>query len=548
MPRRRISGLGLASRRARLRAASSFLVGGGYEGARTDRAATRNWMPRIGSPDSDTIPDLIPLRARTRDLARNAPLVAGAINTHLTSIIGPGLVPHPRIDRELLGLTDAEADKWQKQAARIWWTVAGGTQLDIRRRLNFAHLSWVVLRSWFLGGDVYYRRRFKERSGDILGLKVQLIEGDRVSNPDDAFDTETLIEGHALDADGETTGFWVADRHPGDLITLRRRRWSLQPAFGPDTGEPLMRQIALLERDGQTRGVSVFAPVLEVMKQITRWTSAELDTTVASSFIMAVLTTQDANGLQSMGTGINQPPVGFQGAATSAAANRQIELAPAAVPQLLPGEELKAWNPERPNSAFDPFFRIAASMVGVAVDLPHELLIKQFTSSFSASKAALNEAWRGFTTKRSLVVLDQWAQPIYEDVISEAVARGYLEAPGYFDDPLVRQAYNESQWTGPIMGFLNPLQEVQAAQARVDMGISTLEEETAQLTGGDDWERKNAQQAKERRMRREAGLDQESVAQRIDTETVSTQVPTPDEQDAKERQDANGGSGANNGQ
>ncbi|USO04151.1 MAG: hypothetical protein H6853_02425 [Rhodospirillales bacterium] len=39
------------------------------------------------------------------------------------------------------------------------------------------------------------------------------------------------------------------------------------------------------------------------------------------------------------------------------------------------------------------------------------------------------------------------------------------------------------------------------------MGISTLAEETAALTGG-DWERKHRQRAKEKRMRLEAGLDE----------------------------------------
>jgi hypothetical protein len=91
----------------------------------------------------------------------------------------------------------------------------------------------------------------------------------------------------------------------------------------------------------------------------------------------------------------------------------------------------------------------------------------------------------------------------------EAVARGYLDAPGFFANPLVRQAYLGCQWSGPIMGQLNPLEEVGAAEKRVEMGVSTLEEETAELTGGDDWD-----------LRRKLGLTVETTAQRIVTESI----------------------------
>lgn len=496
---------GTASRR--FVAGSAFFGAGGYEGARTDRASTRNWRPRATSADSEIIPDLEGLRGRVRDLARNAPLVAGALNTHLTSIVGPGLVPHPRIDAKYLGLTAEQATEWQDTAARIWWAMAGSTALDITRRSTFAHLTWILLRSWFTGGDVFYRRRYKARPGEVLALKVQLIEGDLVSNEMEKADTDTLIEGVELDEDREPVAFWVADRYRDDPLKLGNRKWSRQPAFGPATGTALMRQVALFERPNQTRGVSLLAPIIESIKQLTRYASAELDTTIAASFIMAVLITEAGDELGSQGTGSGEPDVGFAGGPGTAAADRQIELAPAAVPNLRPGEKLEAFNPQRPTSSFEPFFRVFSSIVGVAVDLPHELLIKHFQSSYSASRGAILEAWRGFTTKRSLIVIDQWAQPVYEWLITEAVARGHLKAPRFFSDPLIRAAYCECSWTGPIMGQLNPLDEANASKVRLDIGTTTLEEEIARETGGDDWERKHVQRAKEHKMRVAAGLE-----------------------------------------
>lgn len=518
--------------------------GGGYEGAETDRSATRNWTPGIGSPDSDIIPALEGIRARSRDLARNAPLIAGALDTQLTCIVGPGLSPHPRIDHEFLGLTEEQADKWQKMAARIWWTVAGKKKLDVSGRLNFAQMTRVVLRSWFTDGEHFFRRRHDVRyPGDLLDLKVQLIEADRVSNPDMKQDSESLVEGVELDPNGAVRGFHVQDRHPGDRLSFGRPTWSLQPAHGPETGELFMGQVWLPERAGQTRGISVFAPVIESVKQLTRYAGAELDATVASSFIMAVLETETGDEFESMGTGANPAPVGFVGNAASASQERQIVMAPAAVPILQRGEKLTPYNPQRPSSGFEPFFRAFCSIIGVAVGLPHELLIKHFTSSYSASRGALLEAWRTFREKRHLIVVDQWAQPVYEWVLYNAIDRGLLAAPGFFDDPMVRDAYCECAWTGPIMGQLNPRDEVEAAKSRVELTLSTLEEETAELTGGDTWERKVVQRGKEEQLRKKLGLTGETTAERIqvedpDTASGSGGSTDPDKADEDELREA----------
>lgn len=142
--------------------------------------------------------------------------------------------------------------------------------------------------------------------------------------------------------------------------------------------------------------------------------------------------------------------------------------------------------------------------IGVALELPFEILIKHFTASYSAAQAALVEAWKTFSTRR-IWMASQFCQPVYEMVITEAVAKGIIEAPGFFSDPFVRAAYLGTEWIGPPRGQIDQLKEIRAADYRVRLGVSTLEEETAQITGG-SWEVKHVQRAKEQRLRTEAGL------------------------------------------
>ena len=85
------------------------------------------------------------------------------------------------------------------------------------------------------------------------------------------------------------------------------------------------------------------------------------------------------------------------------------------------------------------------------------------------------------------------------------ISKGLLKAPGFFNNDLIKNAYLGAQWIGPPRGQIDQLKEVKAAELRVNMGISTLAEETAILTGG-DWERKYPQILKEHGLKQNAGI------------------------------------------
>ena len=88
-------------------------------------------------------------------------------------------------------------------------------------------------------------------------------------------------------------------------------------------------------------------------------------------------------------------------------------------------------------------------------DFLKEMLLKQFNSSYSASRAALLEFWKLVKMRREWFVAD-WCRPIYEIFIYEAVARGRLNAPGFFNDPIKRMAWLGANFIGPSQGMLDP--------------------------------------------------------------------------------------------
>jgi lambda family phage portal protein len=182
-----------------------------------------------------------------------------------------------------------------------------------------------------------------------------------------------------------------------------------------------------------------------------------------------------------------------------------VALGNGSIVDLMPGEKAQFADPARPNANFDPFFISCVRQIGVALSIPFEVLIKHFTASYSAARAALLDAWTFFYNRRDFLA-NGFCQPIYEAFFDEAVALGRIDAPGYFDDAATRLAYLRAKWVGDAPPSIDPQKEAEAAKILVDEGFSTREEQTMRLTGG-VWEDNHPQQVREKQMRVKDGLE-----------------------------------------
>ena len=475
---------------------TTAMASGSYIGGSRVRRSMKEWFTGSRDADGDILPDLKILRERSRYLIRNVPLATGAANTTCTNVIGTGLKLQSRIDRDVLPLSEKEADKWEADAERLFRLWAESQECDLTRTLNFNGLQELAFRSSFENGDVFAGLPYRKRNGVPFDLKVQLIEADRVCNDGNKTDTPTLSGGVERDIDGAPIAYHILEEHPGKMIRANPRKWKKIPAFGGETGRRNIIHVFKPLRPGQTRGVPSLAPVIELFKQLARYTEAEVMAAVVNSFFTVFVTTEDGEGLSQM-----EPTSEVGGAASDS----DFKLGSGAIVDLAPGESIESADPKRPSTAFDPFVQALLRQIGVALELPFEMLIKHFTSSYSAARASLLEAWKFFFSRRQWMA-NIFCQPIYEAWLEEAITKKYISAPGFFTNPLIRKAYAGSEWIGPAKGMIDELKEIKASRERVELGVSTLSEETASLTGG-DWERKNKQREKEEKLRREAGLE-----------------------------------------
>jgi lambda family phage portal protein len=469
-------------------------LAGQFAGARRDKTSLRNFNPSAGSADSDSLGDLETLRARSRDLGRNAPIARGARNTTKTNVVGSGLRLQAKVDRDLLGISEEAAEAWEASTEALFHLWARSKTSDVARRLNFYQQQAVAFTSAWDSGDMFALRRYKE-STSFLALCVQLLEADRVSTPIDRQQDDSVRDGIELDDDGEVVAFHVLNRHPGDnalLSPLTKEDWKRIPARG-EYGLPLMIHLLDVDRIGQTRGIPALAPVIESLKQLDRYAEAELMAAVVSAFFTVFIKT----------TGDGSPVQGIE----CAGANEdkgEMALGSGTIAELAPDEDVTIANPNRPNANFDPFFLAVIRQIGIALGIPYEVLIMHFSSSYTASKAAIETARQFFADRRNWLATD-FCQPVYEWFLYEAVSRGIVKAPGFLDDPVRRAAWSGSDWIGRAPIVLDAVKDANAAEKWIDLGVKTVESVTTETTGG-NWKRNQEQRGRECAIREQSGI------------------------------------------
>lgn len=478
----------------RLKARVVMDASGGFKAASQSSRAMRNWWTTETSANADISPGLPRMRARSRDLVRNTPLATGAVNTVVTNVVGDGLVLKAQIDRSVLNMTTEQADAWEAAAERefaIW-----AKRPDFTDRQNFDGLQQLALRSMLESGDCFVVRRRRIDRGDVYGVKLQLVEADRVCNENGARNTETMVDGVQLDSDGRPVGYWFSSHHPGDSLWNSNRTWKYLDKGATATGTPLILHLYHQTRIDQARGLPYLAPVVETLKQLGDYSDAEIRAAVISA-MFTVFITRPAAEID------GEPIIGTNGA-DNINSDTEVSLGSGAVIDLAEGEKPEFADPKRPNSAFDAFVMAMSRHIGVALELPVELLLKSFTASYSASRAALEMAWQFFRVRRSWLAWN-FCQPVYEWVITEAVAAGRLSAPGFFADPVIREAWLGSDWIGPAHIQLDPQKEAAADLIDLNMNVKTRDQIIRERTGG-SFVQKVAQLEKEKLALDAAGL------------------------------------------
>lgn len=504
-------------------------------GASRVKKSLKGFRAASGSPREDIDWNNQTLRQRGRILYMSTPIARSAIATNRTNVIGMGLQLKAKIDAETLGMTPEQAKAWQHIAEEEFGLWADQKRTCDATGVNtFYSMQQLAFVSWLTSGDAFVViKQVKPTPTAPYSLRLHIIEADRIRTPGKtgtvitdgvAENGNRIYDGVEVDESGAIVAYYVANTYPSEVLAPEAEQFVRVEAYGERTGLPNILQLMESERADQYRGVSYLAPVIEPLLQLRRYTDAELSAAaIEACFTGFVKTTASPadNPFNEIGWGnVGDTPVNQAETTTS---QNEYELGAGMINYMEPGEDIVFADPKRPAGGFDAFVTSVSTQVGAALEIPKDLLLKAFNASYSASRAALLEAWKAFQMRRRWFVED-FCRPVYEIWLSEAVARGRISAPGFFSDPRIRRAYIGSEWIGPSQGMLDPTKEIEAEAKAIEHGFSTHEQSTIRLNGG-SWQDNIIQLAIEAQLKKDAGLTQEP------------QSPAPEQPEKEEQED-----------
>jgi lambda family phage portal protein len=448
----------------------------GYDGAGHSRLVG-DWFPG-GLDFNALIATASPhLRARVRDLVRNFPPFARAVNASVAFTVGRGsrfqslaLTPSGEPDHAVRHRIEERFRAWMDRA-------------DVTGKLHFYELQQLAKRQECECGE-YLGVFAVPRGRNRHPVAVQMHEPESLSAwraTGQAPDTD-IFQGVEYDLrTGEPLAYHFQTVHAWQRVDSWR-----EPAENVLHGFPVLRP-------GQLRGVTAFAPAVMLARDMGDYTGAEIDAAKMAAKYLAVVKSGDpalfqaARGLG--GNGAERRP--------------EIEwLENAVVEYLNDGEDISfAPGAQRPGDSFDRFTRFVLRMVAITMDLPYEILSGDYTNiNYSTSKASRND-FSMFLVPHQFRLETHFVRPVFHRWLDhEALTQDYLR--GYFLDP---GRFRKAMWIPAGMPSVDPLRDGKADIDAIASGV--LSPQMVILGRGHDPEEVVAQRHAWMRMNLEYGLD-----------------------------------------
>ncbi|WP_207213328.1 phage portal protein [Serratia proteamaculans] len=507
----------------------SMLNGSGrvpYDAADSFSDAMANWQPALWSPDNEVNIYRDRIVSRVRDMARNDGWASGSVTRILDNAVGANFRPIAKVDYRALALQtglkafDAKwADEYGRAVEAAWrnWANDPGRYCDVERKKTVSQMLRLAFRHKLVDGDalavLQYRTDRLGHGRARYATTIQIIDPDRLSNPQQVFDMLNIRGGVEIDDDGVPVAYHIRKAHMGDWWSAEKTMTWERVRRETDWGRPIVVHDFDGDRAAQHRGSSIFTPIVQRLKMLIKYDEVELESSILNAVFGAYITSPYdpslfADSLQT------DDVLAYQDMRTEYHDDKRISLQSGArMPILAPGEKIDTVNAARPTSNFAAFESAALRNVAAALGISTQQLTQDWSDvNYSSARSAMLEAWKTLTRRRDDFA-SGFAQPIFSSFIEELHDIGEVPLPAGSPEFLAaKAAYCRAQWMGPGRGWVDPVAEKKGAILGMDSGMSTLEMEVSENVG-EDWEELLDQRAREIEAFQERGLPVPTWAQ-----------------------------------
>ncbi len=434
------------------RTARAALEGKRYAAAKTNRL-TGSWIP-ANQNVNDLIASASPaLRSRMRQLVRDFPYFAHAVRVITDYTVGTGITLQAKVKAD--GKLNKAVNQQIEDAWRRWVDEA-----DATGRLDFYEMQRLAKRQECETGEFLIIKVQLRDPRRYLPLALQMVEPDWLTEVGAKPTGKNAIhQGIEYDPKtGRPVAYWIED---------------------PDSWGKPMRVKAEdvihgfdLQRPGQLRGVTLFAPAILLAKDLGDYIDAEIDGAKLAAKWLAFVQTPDPMSQLGRLTG----PESLAAMGENADAKIE-ELANGIIEYLQPGEKIELASHQRPGVTFDPTTKLILRMVAVTTGFSYEAISGDYSGVNYSSLRGIRNDDAAKARPHQRRAIRQLCDPVYRAFMDQVALRR-LRLPGYFADPT---PWLQRTWQPPTPEPVDPFKQAKTHADQLKTGIRSYREVIATM-------------------------------------------------------------------
>lgn len=373
------------------------------------------------------------LRARSRHLVANNPLVSSGVRNLATALTGAGIMPAPLHP-------DAATRKALMTVWRGWCDLA-----DASGRTDFAGLQAQIARALIVDGEAFVQLVVTEAGPRLLHLPAELVD-ESMTRPTDG--GGYIVQGIEHDATGQRVAYHVFPARPDLLQTYA------QPVRIP--ADEILHVVEPLAA-GQVRGIPWTAPIILPASELDQLTDALLVGTKVAAMFAGFL--------------VNQNDMG----APDPFADEMPSLEPGTLQRLPGGHDVRFATPQQAQQTGE-FVRAQIRSLAAGLGVPAHWLDGDLSgANYSSLRAGLLPVRARCEQVQYLTLVPQLLAPVWREVVTWAALVGDL--PGFEDDPRAALA---ADWLPPAWQQVDPQKQINADIAELEAGLTSRRKLVAQ--------------------------------------------------------------------
>lgn len=421
---------------------------------------TYGWLTTATSIDKDIRDNLVAVRERARNFAKNNALIKRWLALCRANIVGPdGIILQMNVRKYIQPKTKNEVGQYEDDnyanelIETAWEDWCKPQNCSVDGRYSFRELCDLIVTGKKRDGEAFIRL---VRNKSKYGLQLQVIPPEAI---DERYNVKlangnTVIMGVEVDSWHRPVAYYVKRYDPERAI------YGIQQFSGNYDRIPATDIIHYFtaEYPEQTRGISEMSAIMLLLWHLSGWVEASVVNARAAA----------AKGLYFKTD--KDHPESYKGDLEDEEGNIIRMVQPGEAEQLPPGVEPFLVDPKYPHEQHGPFYTSLTTEISAGLNVAYSSLTNDLSKANYGSQrqGLINErdGWKTEHNQFDIAVLNK----IFAEWLTMADLRGAIKLPisENFD------YYNQPTWSHRTFDWIDPVKDVEAIRTQLQLRMTSL--------------------------------------------------------------------------